>query len=90
MCRPSVLYSNREAPLPEQTYSCSSRNPALEAHGKASRLIRETEQHQQDRTSGNMRKVPLQVPQKILQGISSYPLDIVPSKINAPVCDCDS
>lgn len=84
--RPSVLYSNREAPLPEKTYSCSSRNPALGAHDKASRLIRETEQHQQDRTSGNMWKVPLQVPQKMLQGCSAKPGKVIGSVIPYENC----
>lgn len=85
--RTTVLYSNREAPLPEQTYSCSFWNPALEAHDKASRFIRETEQHQQDRrTSGNTRKVPLQVPQKMLQGGSAKPGKVIGSVIPYENC----
>ncbi|GLJ31660.1 hypothetical protein SUGI_0636140 [Cryptomeria japonica] len=79
--RPCILYSKNAAPLPDQTYSCSSMDHALEAHDKASRFVTETKQHYQDRSNGDMMEFPLQVPQKYLEGGSAKPGKVVGSVI---------
>eukprot|EP01018_Ginkgo_biloba_P011017 Gb_40535 [translate_table: standard] len=83
--RSSVVYSNNMPPLPEKTTSGSSRDRALEFHDEASRYSRETEKQHQDRTSGNVPKVPLQAPQKVLQGCAAKP-----GKVVGPVLPYDN
>eukprot|EP01018_Ginkgo_biloba_P010925 Gb_12952 [translate_table: standard] len=82
--RPCILYS--AAPFPEQAFSGSFMDPTLEAHDQASRYIRETENQNQDRNAGNLMKVPLQVPQKILQGGAAKPGKVIGSVLPYKNC----
>lgn len=84
--RPCVLYSKSTAPLPDQTYSCSSLDHALEAHNISSRFVTETKQHYEDRSNGDTIEFPLQVPQKYLEGGSAKPGKVVGSVVPNENC----
>ncbi|KAH9322960.1 hypothetical protein KI387_017599, partial [Taxus chinensis] len=75
--RSSIVFSSTTPPLPEKTISGSSRDRASEACDETTRYIKESEKQQQERSSGNALKPPLQPSQRIFQGGAAKPGKVI-------------